>query len=83
MPPNVVQRNRCEVVATEIDVTGCGVGSAAGELIHVADLLPGERAEVAVDHRSPHRPEAWGRIVRRIGEPSPARVAPACPAFGR
>jgi 23S rRNA (uracil1939-C5)-methyltransferase len=49
----------------------------------VTDLLPGERAEVAIDHESPHKPEAWGRIVRRLGKQSPERVAPACPGFGR
>src|SRR6185436_7762697 len=51
--------------------------------IHVADLLPGERAEVAIDHASPHRPAAWGHVVRRLGPASPDRVPPACPAFGR
>jgi 23S rRNA (uracil1939-C5)-methyltransferase len=49
----------------------------------VVDLLPGEAAEIAIDHVSPHKPEAWGRVVRRIGNPSPDRVEPACPAFGR
>ena len=51
--------------------------------VHVADLLPGERAEVAVDHQSPHKREAWGRIVKRLGVLSPDRVAPECPGFGR
>ncbi len=57
--------------------------AAARREIHVADLLPGERAEVAIDHASPHRPAAWGHVVRRLGPVSPDRVAPACPAFGR
>lgn len=74
---------RCEVAATALDDAGAGVGIDAGTSVHVADLLPGERAEVEIDHRSPHRPEAWGRIVRRIGRSSPARVAPLCPGFGR
>ena len=83
------QRNRCEVVAASLDEAGHGVGPEAGEPagapreIHVADLLPGERAEVAIDHASPHRAAAWGHVVRRFGPPSPDRVAPACPAFGR
>jgi len=85
------QRNRCEVVATSLDEAGYGVGEPAGEdaraaihrELHVADLLPGERAEVAIDHASPHRPTAWGHVVRRLGPASPDRVAPACPAFGR
>ena len=72
------------VTATELDDGGCGVGPADdGMRIHVADLLPGERAEVAIDHASPHRAEAWGRIVRRLGAASAVRVPAACPAFGR
>jgi len=74
---------KIDVTATDLDDTGCGVGQAGGRTIHVAELLPGEWAEVAIDHASPHRPEAWGRIVRRIGPASPERVEPACPAFGR
>lgn len=71
------------MTAVELDDAGAGVGTSDGQRVHVADLLPGERAEVAIDHASPHRPEAWGRIVRRLGAPSGDRVAPACPAFGR
>ncbi|MBA3390991.1 MAG: class I SAM-dependent RNA methyltransferase, partial [Deltaproteobacteria bacterium] len=81
------QRNRCEVLAASLDEAGLGVGTAAaGEAkaaIHVIDLLPGERAEVQIDHASPHKPSAWAHIVRRIGAPSADRVEPACPAFGR
>jgi 23S rRNA (uracil1939-C5)-methyltransferase len=85
------QPNRCEVEATSLDEAGQGVGrelagapgGAGAREIHVADLLPGERAEVVVDHASPHRPAAWGHIVRRLGPTSPDRVAPPCPAFGR
>jgi len=73
---------KIDVTATALDDTGAGVGSAGGRTIHVAELLPGEWAEVAIDHTSPHKPEAWGRIVRRIGPPSPERVEPACPGFG-
>jgi 23S rRNA (uracil1939-C5)-methyltransferase len=77
------QRNRTEVVATTLDEAGAGVGSDGSKsAIHVTDLLPGERAEVQLDHTSPHKPEAWGHIVRRIGSASLNRVAPACPAWG-
>jgi 23S rRNA (uracil1939-C5)-methyltransferase len=72
-----------DVTATELDETGAGIGVADGTRVHVADLLPGERAEAAIDHASPHRKEAWATITRRLGAPSPDRVAPACPAFGR
>ncbi len=77
------QPNRCEVQATTLDDSGAGVGLAGALAVHVGDLLPGELAEIEIDHRSPHRPEAWGRIVRRLGTPSAARVAPQCPGFGR
>lgn len=78
-----MKSNRCEVVAQALDDAGAGVGTSAGLTIHVADLLPGERAEVVIDHQSPHKPDAWGRVVRRVGAPSSDRVKPACPAFGR
>jgi 23S rRNA (uracil1939-C5)-methyltransferase len=75
--------NKCQVTATSLDEAGHGVGLAEGIRVHVGDLLPGERAEVAIDHASPHKTEAWGRIVRRLGALSPERVKPACPGFGR
>jgi len=77
------QPNRCEVIATVLDDSGAGVGMVEATSVHVADLLPGERAEVVIDHRSPHKAEAWGRILKRLGPPSPSRAAPLCPGFGR
>jgi 23S rRNA (uracil1939-C5)-methyltransferase len=80
-------RTRCEVHALALDEAGHGAGpeSEADEprTVHVADLLPGERAEVTIDHQSPHKAEAWGHITRRIGATSPDRVPPRCPGFGR
>jgi len=73
----------CVVEASTLDEHGHGVGEVAGRAIHVVDLLPGEGAEVAVDHRSPHAAAGWGHVVRRIGKTSPDRVKPACPRFGR
>ncbi|HTJ47039.1 MAG TPA: 23S rRNA (uracil(1939)-C(5))-methyltransferase RlmD [Kofleriaceae bacterium] len=78
-----MERNRCQVQAESLDEAGCGVGKADGLIVHAADLLPGEEAEVALEHQSPHRPEAWGRVLRRIGRASPDRVVPPCPGFGR
>jgi 23S rRNA (uracil1939-C5)-methyltransferase len=79
-----VSSPRHEVTALELDDAGLGVGPAPGGLrIHVTDLLPGESAEVAIDHTSPHKAEAWGRITRRLGRQSPERTPPACPAWGR
>ncbi|MBL9016532.1 MAG: 23S rRNA (uracil(1939)-C(5))-methyltransferase RlmD [Myxococcales bacterium] len=74
---------RCEVQASRLDDGGAGVGASSGRLVHVADLLPDERAEVVIDHHSPHTADAWGHIVRRIGAASKDRVAPACPGWGR
>jgi 23S rRNA (uracil1939-C5)-methyltransferase len=74
-----------EVTATagSLDEEGRGLADVDGVVLHVADLLPGEAARVAVEHVSPHRPEAYGRVLARVGEPAPERTAPACPAFGR
>jgi 23S rRNA (uracil1939-C5)-methyltransferase len=83
MPWNPMKSNRAEVEASELDEAGHGVGLAGDRRVHVTDLLSGERAEVAIDHHSPHKAEAWGRIVRRTGPESLDRVRPACPAFGR
>jgi 23S rRNA (uracil1939-C5)-methyltransferase len=84
MPWNAMKSNRTELTATDLDEAGLGVGAIAGGVrVHVADLLPGESAEVVIDHRSPHKSEAWGRVLRRIGEPARERTEPACPAFGR
>ncbi|MEZ4359891.1 MAG: 23S rRNA (uracil(1939)-C(5))-methyltransferase RlmD [Kofleriaceae bacterium] len=78
-----MDRNRADITAAALDAQGAGVAEVDGLELHVADLLPGERAIASIDHRSPHRPVAWGEVLRRIGDPSPDRVAPGCPAFGR
>ncbi len=75
--------DRFELVADALDESGRGVGEAGGLRIHAADLLPGEQAEVEVEHVSPHRPQAWGHVVARTGPSSPNRVRPPCPGFGR
>jgi 23S rRNA (uracil1939-C5)-methyltransferase len=85
--PAMAPAIRCEVEAVALDEAGHGTGREAEadepRLVHVADLLPGERAEVQIDHQSPHKAEAWGHVTRRIGPASPDRVAPVCPGFGR
>lgn len=74
------------VEAVTLDEAGAGVGHVADGAavleVHVADLLPGERAEVEIEHRSPHRALAWGRVISRDGAPSPDRTEPACPGWG-
>ncbi|HPH67035.1 MAG TPA: 23S rRNA (uracil(1939)-C(5))-methyltransferase RlmD [Kofleriaceae bacterium] len=77
-----MDRNRCELLATELDEYGAGVGSTGDLRVHVPELLPGERGLVQLQHRSPHRNEAWGTLLRLVGAPSRDRVPTACPAFG-
>lgn len=83
MPSVPPPRKPLVVEATDLDEAGHGVGVQDGLTLHVADLAPGERAEVQVEHQSPHRPEAWARILRRTGPLSDNRTPPACPAWGR
>jgi 23S rRNA (uracil1939-C5)-methyltransferase len=67
-----------------LDEDGRGVGAAAdGTEVHVANALPGETVTARIEHRSPHAARAWGSPVGPPPAPSPDRVPPACPAFGR
>ena len=77
------QADEVLVEATTLDVDGRGVGLVEGIEVAALGLLPGERGRVTVEHKSPHAPKAWGRLARLEGPPSPDRVVPACPAFGR
>jgi 23S rRNA (uracil1939-C5)-methyltransferase len=49
--------------------------------VHVAGALPGESVLAAIEHRSPHRAEAWARLIE-VTRASPDRRPPACRAFG-
>lgn len=68
---------------TSLDGDGRGVADLGGVELHVPGLLPGEAGEVAITHRSPHRPIAFGALVARRGAASADRVEPACPGHGR
>ncbi|MEM9493948.1 MAG: 23S rRNA (uracil(1939)-C(5))-methyltransferase RlmD, partial [Myxococcota bacterium] len=70
-----------EVAARSIDESGLGVGEVRGLEIRAANVLPGERVSVVIEHVSPHRPVAWGRAVRRMSRVAPERVTPTCPSF--
>jgi 23S rRNA (uracil-5-)-methyltransferase RumA len=77
---------RIEVRADALDARGAGVGPAGAVRVHVAGLLPGERAEVEIEHVSPHRgadgrSDVWARALA-MADRSPDRVEPACPAYG-
>jgi 23S rRNA (uracil1939-C5)-methyltransferase len=71
------------LAVTDLDDAGLGVGEVRGIAVAVPDVLPGEQAEAVVEHVSPHRAQAWARLLRRVGPAAPERVAPSCPAFGR
>jgi 23S rRNA (uracil1939-C5)-methyltransferase len=77
-----MDRTRLEILTTELDDYGAGVGIAGELRLHVPGLLPGERGVCQLEHQSPHRAQGWGTLLRLVGSPSPDRVAPACPAFG-
>jgi 23S rRNA (uracil1939-C5)-methyltransferase len=89
--PVAAPYDEVEITVTELDDLGRGVGIAATPPgasgrpleVHTAQALPGERVRVALEHRSPHGPRAWGKTVALLGPPSGERVTPACPGFGR
>ena len=98
------------VVCERLDASGCGIarctdalpqgalrapGQSLGQpLIHVPNLLPGERAHVKVVHVSSHvnrtagaepaegRPLAFAALMHRY-DAAPERQIPACGAFGQ
>ncbi len=79
---HLTMARKLEVTATWLDDDGRGVGDAGGRQVHVADLLPGERAEVVIEHQSPHRPQSWAQISARTSPLARDRVPPGCPAAG-
>jgi 23S rRNA (uracil1939-C5)-methyltransferase len=73
---------RLSLRITRLDPEGAGLADLHDNQVHVAGALPGEEVDAVVEHRSPHRPEAWARL-QKVVTPSPSRVAPACAAFGQ
>ncbi len=59
---------------------GEGVARIDGVAVFVKGALRGERADVFIEHVG--RSAAWGRIEKLL-EPSPARIQPDCPYYGR
>ena len=66
----------------DLDEEGAGVGDLAGRRLHVPWTLPGESVLIEVEHESPHRAEAWGRLVE-LRTPAPDRALAECASFGR
>jgi 23S rRNA (uracil1939-C5)-methyltransferase len=73
------------VTCRVLDAHGAALADSETALLQVAGAVPGERAEVAVDHVSPHfkngRGEAWARLVK-LEKPARERVEPVCPGYG-
>ena len=67
---------------TDLDDEARGVASHEGAAVHVAGAWPGETVRAELEHRSPHKPEAWARLLT-VDRGCAARVAPVCPATGR
>lgn len=59
---------------------GEGVARIEGMAVFVKGALRGERVDVRIEHVG--HSAAWGRIERLL-EPSPRRVEPDCPYYGR
>jgi len=73
---------RVSLDVNDLDDEGLGCGQHEGATVHVFGALPGDRALVEIEHRSPHAPRAWGRLVS-LERASPDRVPPSCAATGR
>lgn len=62
------------------DPSGAGVVHTFGKKILVTGLIAGERAALHIKNPQDTYPEAE---IKKIVEPSPHRVEPRCPVFGR
>ena len=67
-----------EIVCTHLSPRGEGVGSVGDREVMVPGLFAGERARVAIAHRSRAQPRDFGQVVRLL-EWDPARRAAPCP----
>ena len=74
--------DRFEAPCRALDARGAGVVALEGAEVHVPGALPGERVRGVIEHRSPHRPEAWARL-EQVVKASRERVTPVCPGHGR
>lgn len=58
-----------------------GIASSAEASVCVSQLLPGETADVQIEHQSPHTGNGYGHVVRRWQDSS-YRATPLCAAYG-
>ncbi|WP_275075046.1 23S rRNA (uracil(1939)-C(5))-methyltransferase RlmD [Providencia rettgeri] len=71
-------RRQLTVVADSLDAAGQGVARLDGKTIFVADLLPGEEAQIELTEDK--RSFAKAKVVKRLST-SPQRVKPQCRYF--
>lgn len=74
------QAPRLDVRIDDLDHEGRGVGRVDGKVVFVDGALPGERIRARCTSRAKRFDEA---VVEALVEPSPERVEPFCPVFGR
>lgn len=71
-------RRQLTVVADSLDAAGQGIARLDGKTIFVADLLPGEEAQIELTEDK--RSFAKAKVVKRLST-SPQRVKPQCRYF--
>ena len=75
-----IERAEIEVSIVDLTHDGDGVAVVDGRRVFVPGTLPGERAVIAPRRKRRRYTEA---DLVRVVEPSPDRVEPPCPVFGR
>jgi tRNA/tmRNA/rRNA uracil-C5-methylase (TrmA/RlmC/RlmD family) len=71
---DIAKGTQCTVVFDRYGPDGLAVGIGPdGVELHVAGTIRGERARVEIEHVSPHRRQAWARLVA-LEESSPHRT---------
>ncbi|MGG4664042.1 23S rRNA (uracil(1939)-C(5))-methyltransferase RlmD [Providencia vermicola] len=73
-------RRQLTVIADSLDAAGQGIARLDGKTIFVADLLPGEEAQIELTEDK--RSFAKAKVVKRLST-SPQRVKPQCRYFNQ
>ncbi|MEQ5112132.1 23S rRNA (uracil(1939)-C(5))-methyltransferase RlmD [Providencia vermicola] len=73
-------RRQLTVIADSLDAAGQGIARLDGKTIFVADLLPGEEAQIELTEDK--RSFAKAKVVKRLST-SPQRVKPRCRYFNQ
>lgn len=73
--------DRLVLTPERLDLEGRGIAVRAGEEVHVEGLLPGEEAEVVVQHVSRQGRRSFAALERAPLRPSPERAERICPGL--